>query len=268
MFNLEPYGTADAVSNTLTLGWTVVGGVLVLFLTLRRPRERAAALRGQRRADRQGQRCQGRPPGPRRLQLLAARVRHGPRAPARVRAPPGRPGRLCRARIRHGEGRPRAAPAQGAGRDQGRRAGRLRVLHGHRLDDLRQGRGDRGAAAGASPALHERPLLGRREAGARPGRGDDAHARGRLRRAARAAERALRRGPARGARERDRRGELPRPLRLGLRHRLAGLHRGRLLRAPGAGAAGRSRRRRRSVRRARLPCAPVPVPVGLPACRR
>ena len=43
MFNLEPYDTADAVSNTLTLGWTVVGGLLVLFLTLRRPRERAAA---------------------------------------------------------------------------------------------------------------------------------------------------------------------------------------------------------------------------------
>ena len=43
MFNLEPYDTADAVSNTLTLGWTVLGGVLVLFLTLRRPRARAAA---------------------------------------------------------------------------------------------------------------------------------------------------------------------------------------------------------------------------------
>jgi len=43
MFNLEPYGTADAVSNTLTLGWTVVGGVLVLFLALRRPRERTVS---------------------------------------------------------------------------------------------------------------------------------------------------------------------------------------------------------------------------------
>jgi AhpD family alkylhydroperoxidase len=31
-FNLEPYGTADAIGNTLSTGWIVVGGVLVLFL--------------------------------------------------------------------------------------------------------------------------------------------------------------------------------------------------------------------------------------------
>ncbi len=42
VFNLEPYDTVDAASNTLTLGWTVVGGVLVLVLALRRPRERRA----------------------------------------------------------------------------------------------------------------------------------------------------------------------------------------------------------------------------------
>jgi alkylhydroperoxidase family enzyme len=40
VFNLEPYDTVDAVSNTLTLGWTVLGGVLVLVLALRRPEER------------------------------------------------------------------------------------------------------------------------------------------------------------------------------------------------------------------------------------
>jgi alkylhydroperoxidase family enzyme len=42
-FNLEPYGTADAVANSVTLGWTVVGGGLVLLLATRRaPRSRAA----------------------------------------------------------------------------------------------------------------------------------------------------------------------------------------------------------------------------------
>lgn len=34
--NLGPYGTADAIANTVTLTWTVVGGVLILAL-LRRP---------------------------------------------------------------------------------------------------------------------------------------------------------------------------------------------------------------------------------------
>jgi alkylhydroperoxidase family enzyme len=32
VFNLEPYETADAIANTLTLAWTVVGGLLVLYL--------------------------------------------------------------------------------------------------------------------------------------------------------------------------------------------------------------------------------------------
>jgi alkylhydroperoxidase family enzyme len=32
VLNLEPYGTADAIANSATLAWTVVGGVLVLFL--------------------------------------------------------------------------------------------------------------------------------------------------------------------------------------------------------------------------------------------
>lgn len=32
VFNLEPYATADAIGNTVTLVWTVVGGLLVLFL--------------------------------------------------------------------------------------------------------------------------------------------------------------------------------------------------------------------------------------------
>jgi hypothetical protein len=32
IFNLEPYGTADAISNTASLAWTVIGGVLILFL--------------------------------------------------------------------------------------------------------------------------------------------------------------------------------------------------------------------------------------------
>jgi len=40
-FNLEPYSTADAVANSVTIGWTVVGGVLILVL-LRRPAPGAA----------------------------------------------------------------------------------------------------------------------------------------------------------------------------------------------------------------------------------
>ena len=114
VFNLEPYGTADAVANTVTLGWTVVGGVLVLVLALRRPRERAAAVApgsGGRIAE----------VSDARAGLLARAafrysrrdVRRGDRAAARVRAPPGHPGRLRRARVRDREGRPRAAPAQG-----------------------------------------------------------------------------------------------------------------------------------------------------------
>jgi alkylhydroperoxidase family enzyme len=43
VFNLEPLETADAVANTVTLAWTVLGGALVLFLALRRPRERPAS---------------------------------------------------------------------------------------------------------------------------------------------------------------------------------------------------------------------------------
>jgi alkylhydroperoxidase family enzyme len=42
VFNLEPYGTADAVGNTLTTGWIVVGGLLVLFLA-RTPAKPATA---------------------------------------------------------------------------------------------------------------------------------------------------------------------------------------------------------------------------------
>jgi hypothetical protein len=41
LFNLEPYDTADAIANTATLTWTVVGGLLILFL-LRRPAETPA----------------------------------------------------------------------------------------------------------------------------------------------------------------------------------------------------------------------------------
>jgi alkylhydroperoxidase family enzyme len=42
VFNLEPYGTADAIGNTATLAWTVVGGILVLVLA-RPPRRRVGA---------------------------------------------------------------------------------------------------------------------------------------------------------------------------------------------------------------------------------
>ncbi len=45
VFNLEPYGTADAVGNALTTGWIVVGGVLVLFLA-RAPKAATTAAPG------------------------------------------------------------------------------------------------------------------------------------------------------------------------------------------------------------------------------
>jgi hypothetical protein len=31
-FNLGPYSTGDAIANVITIGWTVVGGVIVLWL--------------------------------------------------------------------------------------------------------------------------------------------------------------------------------------------------------------------------------------------
>lgn len=45
VFNLEPYGTADAVANTITLTWTVLGGLLVLLL-LRADQRGAAGSEG------------------------------------------------------------------------------------------------------------------------------------------------------------------------------------------------------------------------------
>jgi alkylhydroperoxidase family enzyme len=45
VFNLEPYGTADAVGSTVTLAWTVVGGALVLFLA-RAPKTATTAAPG------------------------------------------------------------------------------------------------------------------------------------------------------------------------------------------------------------------------------
>jgi hypothetical protein len=45
VFNLEPYGTADAIGNTATLTWTVIGGVLVLFLA-RTPAKPATSMPG------------------------------------------------------------------------------------------------------------------------------------------------------------------------------------------------------------------------------
>jgi hypothetical protein len=35
VIHLDPYGTADAIGNTASLGWTVIGGVLILFLARR-----------------------------------------------------------------------------------------------------------------------------------------------------------------------------------------------------------------------------------------
>ena len=38
LFNLEPYGTVDAVANAVTIGGTVIGGALILVLVRKRPR--------------------------------------------------------------------------------------------------------------------------------------------------------------------------------------------------------------------------------------
>lgn len=43
VLNLGPYGTADAIGNTVTLAWTVVGGVLVLVLARPAPRRAGVA---------------------------------------------------------------------------------------------------------------------------------------------------------------------------------------------------------------------------------
>lgn len=46
VFNLEPYGTADAIGNTATLAWTVVGGILILFLARTPAKPAATAVPG------------------------------------------------------------------------------------------------------------------------------------------------------------------------------------------------------------------------------
>ena len=43
VLNLEPYGTADAIGNSLSTGWIVVGGLLVLFLARTPARTTGAA---------------------------------------------------------------------------------------------------------------------------------------------------------------------------------------------------------------------------------
>jgi len=45
-FNLERYGTADAIANTVTLTWTAVGGLLILALLRRPSSARKGALPG------------------------------------------------------------------------------------------------------------------------------------------------------------------------------------------------------------------------------
>ena len=43
LFNLGPYSTGNAIANVITLGWTVVGGVIVLVLLRDQEPARAAA---------------------------------------------------------------------------------------------------------------------------------------------------------------------------------------------------------------------------------
>ena len=45
-FHLEPYGTVDAIANTVAIAGTVAGGVTVLLLARRRPPRRRAAPAG------------------------------------------------------------------------------------------------------------------------------------------------------------------------------------------------------------------------------
>lgn len=61
-FNLEPLSTADAVANTVTTAWTVVGGLLVLLLVRAAPVARGASTAdGRARADGGGARIAGVP---------------------------------------------------------------------------------------------------------------------------------------------------------------------------------------------------------------
>ena len=132
--NLEPYGTADAVGNTVTLD-----------LDRRRrpagalPRARAGGRgdrrpRRGRRPDRRRSRQGRRPDCALELLLQPPRGRPGARADQGLRPPLHDPRRLRGARVRDGEGRPRPARPQEARLDQGRGADGLRVLHRHRLE--------------------------------------------------------------------------------------------------------------------------------------
>ncbi len=274
VFNLDPYTTADAVANTVTLGWTVAGGVLVLFLALRR-RERRPAPAG---AAADGARIA--PVSDTRAGLLArAAYRYSRRDYGAVAEP-------LRVFAHHPRVLSGYAGLEYATAKADRVPHRLKALAATKAAALAGcefcmdiGSMISGSAGVSEEQLRALPQHSTSELFSVEEKlvldlavGMSQHPCGRVRRAVRPVARALRRSPARGAGQRDRRGELPRTLRLGLRDRLPGLHRGRFLRAAGGVAAGGRRggprldrltpaRAPRSVRR-RPYGAPSPDPVG------
>ena len=138
LFNLEPYGTADAIVNSVALAGQVAGGVLVL-----RARD-ADAHRGRATATAGVDGARISPVSDGDAGLLArATYAYAKRefgvVPEPTRVYAHHPGILAGyGALEYATEKADRVPGkpQGPGRDQGGRARRVRVLHGHRLDDL------------------------------------------------------------------------------------------------------------------------------------
>ena len=159
-FNLEPYGTGDAIANAVGLALTVIAPIGLLIAMRRKPSARPPAAAGGNR----NQRIAGVPESTRNPFVRMAyrssrkRERRGPRPDADLRPPPDAARRVRRPGARHRarDARPRAdqAPGRAAGSD----ARRVRVVPRLRLSD-QHGRGRRSRGPSRAPGLRgERSL--------------------------------------------------------------------------------------------------------------
>ena len=232
-FNLEPYGAGDAIANAVTLAFTVLAPIALLVAMLRGPRCAAAG-----RATAAGGADRGR-----------ARVTRNPLVRFAYRDSRRRDGTVIDP-LRIYAHHPTLLAAYGAFELGTERAHAVpeRLKH---LAELRAAMLagcewclDYGSAIStaadvgeedmrALPGYDERPFRRDREAGARLRDRDEPDAGRRAGGALRCPARALRRGPAGRADQRDRPREPPRPLQLGFRPGRPGLHRGRVLRPAG-----------------------------------